>query len=176
MPRFRTSRTPRPPIASPAATAHSRESASSTFSAFARLSSRLATLTAGPITVGCAARPADAAYDQAAAVEAHREPQRLGDLVDELLIDVREFAIDRDDGLHRRPRGAFEAVGMLEHRHHAVADIFVDAAARRLDRAPDAGEEAVEDIDDVIGELGLTEPREAADVDEEHGRDAIDAS
>ena len=37
----------------------------------------------------------------------------------------------------------------------AVADIFVDPSARRLDRSADAGEEAVENVDDVIGELGL---------------------
>ena len=75
----------------------------------------------------------------------------------EALVDLGQRGVDGGDGGERVARGGAEAVDVLEHRHHAVAHVFVDAAAAGLDRAAGLGEEGVEDIDDVEGELRLAE-------------------
>jgi hypothetical protein len=79
-------------------------------------------------------------------------------------------------GITDRERSARGALGVVavgdwraEHRHDAVADVLVDAAAEALDNAVDAGEEPLEHGMNVLGVQLLAEAGVADQVAEQDG-------
>jgi len=110
-----------------------------------------------------------AAHHGGPGVNADPDPQGRLELVAQRLAQLAH-ALDHGRGRHERlaaTRGG--ALVHAEQRHHAVARELVDDPARLGDRAAHGLEVTIEEEDDVIGQPVLGQPREAAEVGEEHG-------
>jgi len=112
---------------------------------------------------------ADHAHDDRAGVEA--DPHTEGNPVraHDFRAERRQPGLDRQRGTQRAGGVVVVARGLLEQRHHAVAEELVDGAALGVDGVEDDLERAVEDIADVFGVEPLGHRGEAGDVTEKDG-------
>ena len=102
-------------------------------------------------------------------VDADAEAQGRVQLVAERLAQLLHARHHRPGGRERlAAAGVRPAAVDPEERHHAVAGELIDDAARVRDGAAHRLEVAVEEEDDVVGELVLGQPGEAAQIGEEH--------
>src|SRR5207249_4556789 len=113
-------------------------------------------------------RVAQVGHDDLAEVDADADLEGRGEQAAQVVVEagqLRDHVQRGPDGPGARPRrvGPVQA----EQGHQAVADVLVDVAAVPQHRLAHALEVAVEDVDDVVGQVRLHEGRERADVAEE---------
>ena len=86
-------------------------------------------------------------------MNADTDPQRLGYVVDQRVIEVLHALRHIASGGERLAAARLDPAVEAEQRHHTVADELVDAPARRLDRVAGLGKIAIEEEDQIIGQL-----------------------
>ena len=75
-----------------------------------------------------------------------RDADVHADLAADLLAEGRHGVADRERGAHRALGIVVVRHGCAEHRHHAIADVFVHGAAEALDEVVGGREEAVGEV------------------------------
>ena len=101
-------------------------------------------------------------------MNANPDLQRRRQVGGEQFIQILELGRHPPDSADGLDAGGTRLGVDAEQGHDAVADELVDAAATSFDRLSHGPEVAVEDIDHVIGQLGLGDRREVADIGEQN--------
>src|SRR5215470_19119849 len=86
-------------------------------------------------------------------MNADTDPQRFGYVVNQRLVEALHALRHIASGGERLAAARLDPAVEAEQRHHAVADELVDAPARRLDRVAGLGEVAIEEEDQIVGQL-----------------------
>jgi hypothetical protein len=108
-------------------------------------------------------------YDHGARVNSDSDPERGLQLARQFAAKFFDTADHRGRGEERLPTGDLKVRVDSEQCHYAVAYVLVCDATRFSDGAADRLEVPVEEKYDVVGQLVLGDPCEAAYVREQHG-------